>query len=299
MGLLAASNSTYYTFSEEPVSGSLETDRRASNFLKRLKESSWMETYAKELHLESLNMNVHLAALLMFASIPKETLSEEEYTLIQKSKKMKQSKCFYLICPSFFLVTSSILTSASIGLCYFFTKDAVPLNPVKMTIIFSVTALVSLVASQVFMYFISARRASQLAELNVQELSMWDRFEQNTVKPTAREWLKLFDAKALPGESHSKFQTRRKMAMVIYERVDLDEMVKTFQTLTSHHDKISHIFSHFKEVKNILERQIAFEALHVEIISQDYMHYNITGSDMGLYAASLNYFKTVSNRWEI
>lgn len=299
MGLIAASNHTYYTFADLPASGRLETDQRAIDFIKRLKESTWLETYAKDVNIDSLAMNVHLAQLLMFAAAPKETLSDKQHDFLKKSFKLRNSRCFYLICPSFFLACTSLLTSASIGLCYFFTKDAVPINPVKMSIIFSVTALVSLVASQVFMFMISSRRSRQLSELNVEELSMWEEFEQDTIKSTSREWLKLFDTKALEGESHNKYQNRRRLAMVIYEHFDVDQVVSTFKTLTMQREKIDYIFRHVKETKNILERQIAFEALRVELITPEYMHYNLTGSEMGLYAAQLNYFKVYSNRWEI
>lgn len=299
MGIHTLSHHTYLAMSDEPVSGSKEIDQRVSHFLQSFKESNWIETFGERINLDTLNMNVHLAQLLMLASIPKQILSTEQVNLIQENIKTKSSRFKAFLCPGFFLFSTSILVSASIGLCYFFTKDQIPLNAVNLTIILSVTALVSLVASQIFMHCISVKRAQKLAKLTIQELNMWDHFEQNTIKPVAREWLKLFDAKALNGESHHKFQTRRKLAVAIYEKIDLDHVVSVFKEMTTHTDKIDHLFTHLMDTRHILERQIAFEGLNLEFITPDRLYYNLSGSDMGLYASTLNYFKKVSNRWEI
>lgn len=299
MGLLATSSNVYYTFSEAPLSGNLDSDRKISEYLKRLKESSWFAEYGKNITLEGLSLNINVIELFMFATDPCEALSDKDLAFFKNGFKIRHNKCLYLVCPGILLLMTSLLTSASIGLCYFFTKDAVSINPVKMSLIFSLTALASLTTSWVFMYVISNRRSHQLAELNVKELSLWDHFEHHTVKAAAREWLKLFNPQAQAGESHSKFQNRRSCALLIYEHINPQELCEAYKKLTIHHEKIDQIFSHFKETKTILERQIAYEALNVEMISQDYLHYNLTGSDIGLYAAQLNYFKRISNRWEI
>lgn len=299
MGLLAATPKVYYTFCDEPVSGSRECDNRITDFLKRLKESSWFEASCKNVSLESLSLNINVIELFMFATNPDEVISDEGHELIQQGMRYRKSRVHQCVCPGCFLFLASAMTSASIGLCYFFTKDSVNINTLEMTLIFSLTALASLMTSWLVMYVVTTRRANKLAEMSSKELSFWDQFEQNHIKSAAREWLKLFNPQAQAGESHSKFQNRRRAAMVIYEHLKPETLREDFKKLTTYHDKISQIFSHFQEARSIIERQTAFEVLNLEMISPEHLHYNLTGSEVGLYAAQLHYFKKVNNRWEI
>jgi hypothetical protein len=296
---LHVSNHPYIAFSDEPVSGYCELDLRVSTFLKAFKESSWLDTFDKSINLDTLNMNVHLAKLLMLISTPKQTLSQDEHLILKKVTQLKNTRCSNCLCPWLFVACSSVLMSGSIGLCYYFSKDPAPLNTVNMTLILSLSALVSLVASQIFMHVITAKRAQKLARLSLQEMTLWEHFEQDTLKPVAREWLKLFAPKALDGESHHKFKTRRKLAVIIHEQLDFDHLVNTFKNISTCSEKLDHMFFHLNEARRIIERQLAYETLNIEFISTERLYYNLTGTDVGLFAHSLNYFKPVSNRWEI